>query len=375
MEPSKERQRAAASAAGGAGQTNETRLPGEVLGGCLWSGPLRTHGREGRPARRILFLGCLLLYPMFLLHPAQAANQSGPTTTAVPVQGSRSSRAGRALGHSGPLALKRPKPGSIWQGPKALWCRLPPGLGSGEVSPAEAADPEAPPAEASHPPPYLSPLLLFFVTLPTLEEVASYFAEALGETPVIDGPQRLRFERLLTFVWGKSWRRCVLSGGAGGAPGVTLDWWTNDDFGLSELREFFEAPFFRRSESVRFYQWLGEGGAHEADFRGHRLRMVMGRREGVFFVRIQWWRSAPEADSSQGLLDFDTLEQTSLPAGPAEGSGVYVQGGTTPGCRPFRVWSPGLGCATSVDLPGVRQPVLHRGNPSGLWRRWGAFVL
>jgi hypothetical protein len=163
------------------------------------------------------------------------------------------------------------------------------------------------------------------MTLPTIEEVASYFAEALGEAPVIDGPQRLRFERLLAFAWGKSWRRCVLSGEARGAPGVTLDWWTNDDFGLSELREFFEAPFFRRCESVRFYQWLGEGGAHEADFRGHRMRMVMGRRDGVLFVRIQWWRSAPDAEGSQGLLDFETLEQVSAPTGTPGGSEVCVQ--------------------------------------------------
>jgi hypothetical protein len=168
------------------------------------------------------------------------------------------------------------------------------------------------------------------MTLPSLEEVASYFAVALGETPTIDGPQTLRFERLLAFVWGKSWRRCILSGGARGAPGVTLDWWTNDDFGLSELREFFEAPFFRRCESVRFHQWLGQGGAHEADFRGHRLRMVMGKRDGVFFVRIQWWRSAPDADGSRGLLDFDTLEQTSSFASNPDRDAVYGQAAVLP---------------------------------------------
>jgi hypothetical protein len=203
---------------------------------------------------------------------------------------------------------------------------LPPGREGGAFRPAEALDSDAPPAEAFSPPPYFSPLLLFLMTLPTLEEVASYFVEALGEAPVIDGPQKLRFERLLTFVWGKSWRRCVLSGGARGAPGVTLDWWTNDDFGLSELREFFEAPFLRRCESVRFHQWLGEGGAHEAEFRGHRIRMVMEKRDGVLFVRIQWWRSAPETDSSRGLLEVDTLEQTSAPATAPGKGGVCVQG-------------------------------------------------
>jgi len=151
------------------------------------------------------------------------------------------------------------------------------------------------------------------MTMPTLEEVASYFAEALGETPVIEGQQRLRFERWLVFKWGSSWRRCVLSGAASAGAGVTLDWWTNDDFGLSELREFFEAPFFRQCESLRFYQWLGEGGAHEADFRGHRLRMAVRRRDGVLFVRIQWWRPAPEAENSDAPAELETPDPTSIP--------------------------------------------------------------
>ena len=331
MQPSKEPERAVARAEGRPAHPEENRVPEEAPRSGPRSGPIFEGGRAGRPARRISFLGCLLLLLLHLQlrHPAEAANRSGPAATEVLLEGERREREAGI----GALALRRPKPGSIWQGPKELWCKFPPGQGAGSILPAEAADPDAPPAEASPPPPaeasppppYLSPLVLFFMTLPTLEEVACYFAEALGENPVIDGPQRLRFERLLGFVWGKSWRRCVLSGGARGAPGVTLDWWTNDDFGLSELREFFEAPFFRECESIRFYQWLGEGGAHEADFRGHRLRMVMGKRDGVFFVRIQWWRSAPEADSSQGLLDFNTLEQTSAPTGTAAGSGVCVR--------------------------------------------------
>jgi hypothetical protein len=73
------------------------------------------------------------------------------------------------------------------------------------------------------------------------------------------------------------------------------------------LREFFEAPFFRKAESERFYRWMGEGGVHEADFRGHRLRMSMRRREGVFFVRIQWWRNGPEVDDLDGRLCPDAL--------------------------------------------------------------------
>jgi hypothetical protein len=169
--------------------------------------------------------------------------------------------------------------------------------------------------------PYISPLLLFLTRLPTLEDVTSYFAEALGEVPVLEGQQKLRFERWLAFVWGNSWRRCVLSGSARGAPGVTLDWWTNDDFGLSELREFFEAPFFLRCESERFYQWLAEGGAHEADFRGHHLHMAVSKHGGVLFVRIQWWRIVHDVDSSEAPLNRDAPLHASNPthSGPIGG--------------------------------------------------------
>lgn len=190
--------------------------------------------------------------------------------------------------------IRRPKPGSIWTGPKEAWCFFQQGADT------EIMDPDDLDLEPVLPPVSISPLLLFLRTLPTLGEVSSYFAEALGQAPVPEGEQKLRFERLLVFAWGRSWRRCILSEGARGAPGVTVDWWTNDDFGLSELREFFEAPFFRRSESVRFYQWMGEGGVHEADFRGHRLRMSVRRRDGVFFVRIQWWRNGLESDQVDG---------------------------------------------------------------------------
>jgi hypothetical protein len=350
MQRIKEPESSAAVAANGPNRTEVNGRPGELsshgLGKRsahgLGNEPIRTGerlgrlGRLGRAVRHIASLGCML---SCLHQPAEAV---GRRSTAPPLGQVLSKGPPGPLGppvlqpekclntnwgrvHPAVLALKRPRPGSIWQGPKELWCLLPQAREAGALRPAEAEDSDAPPAEDSPPPPYLSPLLLFLMTLPTIEEVASYFAEALGEAPVIDGPQRLRFERLLAFAWGKSWRRCVLSGEARGAPGVTLDWWTNDDFGLSELREFFEAPFFSRCESVRFYQWLGEGGAHEADFRGHRMRMVMGRRDGILFVRIQWWRSAPDAEGSQGLLDFETLEQVSAPAGTLGGSEVCVQ--------------------------------------------------
>ena len=89
---------------------------------------------------------------------------------------------------------------------------------------------------------------------PSLGAVVRYFEEALGEAPVHEDAGRFRFERWEGFAWGASWRRCLVSGGGGS---VCLEWWANDDFGVSELREFFEAPFFELSESMVFHQWLG----------------------------------------------------------------------------------------------------------------------
>ena len=120
---------------------------------------------------------------------------------------------------------------------------------------------------------------------PTLSAVVGYFQEALGEVPVSEAPGRFRFERWEGFPWGASWRRCILSG-AGGA--VCLEWWANDDFGMSELREFFEAPFFELGDSLLFHQWLGEGGWHLGELRGARLAMGVLSRGDYMYVRIRW---------------------------------------------------------------------------------------
>jgi len=285
---------------------------------AAWNGAesgllLQTAKSGGRHACQVALFVCMMLH---VSRPAEAASGSVPSPAAILSSGEPPP--GRR--YNAAFAIKRPKPGSIWNGPRELWCLLPHGHGASEAASPESSEPPALPTEPPPPrpevfppPPYLSPLMLFLITMPTLKEVASYFAEALGETPVIEGEQKLRFERCLVFKWGSSWRRCVLSGAARAGPGVTLDWSTNDDFGLSELREFFEAPFFRQCESIRFYQWLGEGGEHEGDFRGHRLRMAVQRRDSALFVRIQWWRSAPEAESSDAPVELETPDSLSSP--------------------------------------------------------------
>ena len=122
---------------------------------------------------------------------------------------------------------------------------------------------------------------------PSLQAVVRYFEEALGEDPVYEEAGRFRFERWEGFPWGASWRRCLVSGGRGS---VCLEWWANDDFGVSELREFFEAPFFELSESLVLHQWMGEGGWHWGVLRGARLAMGVLSRGDYVYVRIRWWQ-------------------------------------------------------------------------------------
>jgi hypothetical protein len=125
---------------------------------------------------------------------------------------------------------------------------------------------------------------------PSLEQAAGYFREALGERMIVDGPQRYRFERRTDFSWGTSWRRALL---VGMEEGLSLEWWASDDFGVSELREFFEAPFFDLSESLLLHGWLSEGGWHEAFFPGHSLRMGVLCRDDYVYVWMRWLDAPP----------------------------------------------------------------------------------
>ena len=120
---------------------------------------------------------------------------------------------------------------------------------------------------------------------PNLADVRAYFEEALEEAPVLDAAGRLRFERWDNVHWGVSWRRGVLSS----LDGVLyLDWLANDDFGLSEVREFFEAPFFDAVQTRLWFTWLQEGGWHEATLRGRRMGMIVRVRGQVLHLRLYW---------------------------------------------------------------------------------------
>ena len=123
---------------------------------------------------------------------------------------------------------------------------------------------------------------------PSADQVTQYFSEALDERPVCRGRDMVIFQRSECFGWGVSWRRGLVEV----LPfGVGVRWLANDDFGLSELREFFEAGFFKPADTERFYRWLAEGGWHQESLEGGvTLKMGVLRGRRATMVEISWQR-------------------------------------------------------------------------------------
>ncbi len=123
---------------------------------------------------------------------------------------------------------------------------------------------------------------------PSADQVTQYFSEALDERPVCLGRDMVVFQRSECFGWGVSWRRGLVEV----LPfGVGVRWLANDDFGLSELREFFEAGFFKPADTERFYRWLSEGGWHQESLEGGvTLKMGVLRGRRATMVEISWQR-------------------------------------------------------------------------------------
>ena len=123
---------------------------------------------------------------------------------------------------------------------------------------------------------------------PSAEQVTQYFSEALEERPVCQGRDMVVFQRTECFGSGVSWRRGLVEV----LPfGVGVRWLANDDFGLSELREFFEAGFFKPADTERFYRWLSEGGWHQESLEGGvTLKMGVLRGRRATLVEISWQR-------------------------------------------------------------------------------------
>ena len=128
-------------------------------------------------------------------------------------------------------------------------------------------------------------------TLPTIRQVLCFLEDSLGQVPVEEVNGRFCFDRFDFVNNGTSWRRCVLDAPLGG---VRIQWTTSDDFGLSELRELFEAPFFSPDETAKLFDWLNVWGWHEAPFRRGVIWMGVLRGPAALYVEL-FWRKKPPA--------------------------------------------------------------------------------
>lgn len=206
--------------------------------------------------RRIVQGWCTWMLGMVFLFGFCGSRNSTPLETGWEAYGERAVRIWKA------------HPSRLWVGALEAWCAVEVSDGfcrcalrSGGVGP------------------------LLYERLPTLRQVTGYFAEALEETPIPHGRNVYVFERMEEFEWGVSCRKARISEEDGW---VRVQWCTNDDFGLSELREFFEAPFFMKEETECFYRWLGQGGWWQSVFRGQEVRMGVLATLSGFYVEMRW---------------------------------------------------------------------------------------
>jgi hypothetical protein len=117
--------------------------------------------------------------------------------------------------------------------------------------------------------------------------VLGYLKGAFAEPAISLGGGEYQFERRDEYDGEWSWRTVRVGRGSDGS-GVRVQWWCNDDWGLSELREFFEADFFSLEETLALYRWMGIGGAHEGEFSRKKLAVeVLVSDEGMYF-ELQW---------------------------------------------------------------------------------------
>jgi hypothetical protein len=117
--------------------------------------------------------------------------------------------------------------------------------------------------------------------------VLGYLKGAFGERAISLGGGEYQFERRDEYDGEWSWRTVRVGRGSDGS-GVRVQWWCNDDWGVSELREFFEADFFSPEETLALYRWMGSGGAHEGEFSRKKLVVeVLVSEEGMYF-ELQW---------------------------------------------------------------------------------------
>ena len=266
--------------------TPNTSPPPPILWTCIPSERVREGTHRALP---LLLLFLALAPPFFTsqgacFHPGPALPGVVSSPSPPILESAAPSPPPAQTPRASPFTMRRPRPGELWPLPQPLWCALP----TPEAHHAQAPPTSRPEVRTTKPPPLPPNKETFRTPVPSLGEITAYFKEALGETPNTEDKCVLRFERALDFRWGLSWRRCILRSYASDPRSLSLEWWTNDDFGLSELREFFEAPFFHADETRRFYRWLATPGWHSGPFRDRQLLMGTLILCDIVYVQIAW---------------------------------------------------------------------------------------
>lgn len=126
--------------------------------------------------------------------------------------------------------------------------------------------------------------LLPDATLPfTLEQVLAYFGDAFGKPPRKINDQRFVF---VDRDYADDSTTITVSA-LGQKLGIVL--LATGDFGVNRLREFFEAPFFLRSESEQLYALLDQGrGIRSAEVGRFHVRISVSETRAWIVVAMEF---------------------------------------------------------------------------------------
>ena len=113
----------------------------------------------------------------------------------------------------------------------------------------------------------------------SLEQVVNYFQGALGKPPA------QTHGRAYLFVQGDGRYETMMIAVSGTRRQLAVVLAATGDWGVSTLREFFEAPFFRRSESEQMYRLL---------YANPPPRSAALERPGWTIIRLDFSPPAPD---------------------------------------------------------------------------------
>jgi hypothetical protein len=122
-----------------------------------------------------------------------------------------------------------------------------------------------------------------------LEQVVNYFQDALGKPPA------QTHGRAYLFVEGDGRGESMMIAVSGTRRQLAVVLAATGDWGVSTFKEFFEAPFFRRSESEQFYRLLYANPPPRSEAL-ERFRVKVGafERPGWTIIRLDFSPPAPD---------------------------------------------------------------------------------